>query len=138
MTMDEIRDLLLKVKSIYPRFESVEKNREGWMQASDETVKAWHEQIGWMSPEEAQRILDQHMDSDKGEKPPTLRTWIMAGRARQGSGTITATLDRRNGVIIWEPEEGKGYEIPATWDERRGVWHRADGYEYITQEEAGG
>ena len=136
MTKDEMRELLRTCKAIYSRFEGAEKV-DGQIRIMNEVVDAWHNAIGWMTFDEAHMILTRHTVSENGDKAPTLKTFVTGGRQKQGSGTITATLDRRNGVIIWEPEEGKRYEIPATWDERRGVWHRADGYDYITQEEAG-
>lgn len=112
MTEEEIRQFLLDVKAIYPTFQSVEK-KNGFLSVTGETVKAWHRQIGWMSRKQADGILSGHMHSDKGDKAPTLRTWLAGGgNQSQGSGK-TMWLDRAHNVIIWQPEgSGKRYEIP--------------------------
>lgn len=135
MTRDELRNLLSRTKALYPRFEAVEKEG-GVFRITTETIEAWYRTIGWMEAEKADRILDEHMASEAGDKTPTIRTWTKAGRPDAGKGVITATLDRQHGVLIWQPgDDGKVYEKQIAYNEKRGVWTTEDGYDYITIEE---
>lgn len=130
MTKEDINALLRHVKGIYPRFESVEKDGNVFRITSG-TTESWFTEIGWMSLNDAMKIFDQHMNSEKGDKTPTIRTWIKAAKAKENSGRCTATLDRSRNVIVWQPEEGgKVYEKPVKYNERKGLWETDDGYLY--------
>lgn len=130
MTKDEIEILLKEIKTFFPRFEIVEKSC-GEMTADPAAVDAWHKRIGWMDLEKARRILDNYLRSEDGKRAPGIQLWMSNGRGPDHSTGATATLDRRNGVILWQPEEGgKTYEKKVTYNELRGVWETEDGYDY--------
>ena len=129
MTKDEMRELLRTCKAIYSRFEGAEKV-DGQIRILNEVVDAWHNAIGWMTFDEAHMILTRHTVSENGDKAPTLKTFVTGGKVQKDAGRITMTLDRRNGLVIWEPEEhGKKIEAKTSWNKERGVWETRIGGE---------
>lgn len=132
MSKDEINMLLKQIKIMYPRFDSVEKDGMKYG-IIPEVTDSWFQRIGWMEYDRAIRILDRHMESEEGNRVPTIALWMNNGKAmRRGSGDITATYERKTGKIIWKPEEnGHVYERNAIWNSRRGCFEDDDGYDWV-------
>lgn len=109
MDKQQIKDLLIQVKVFYPRFEAVEKDGGRYM-VMTQTIDSWYRSVGWMEYDQALRILDSYMQSENGSKTPNAALWISGGKKQTSSGRCTASLDRRHGVIRWEPEHGEVFE----------------------------
>lgn len=120
MDKQQLKQLLIQVKVFFPRFDAVEKdgNKYGVM---SQTIDAWYRQIGYLEYDRALEILDQYMASDNGSKTPNISLWVQNGRV-QSKAWHSAILDRRHGVIRWQPEDGLPQELPCSFDTNRGVW----------------
>lgn len=134
MTREEVTKLLTQIKVFYSRFDGVEKTVAGYA-VNPAVADSWFRRIGYMEYGKALAILDGYMASESGSRTPTISLWMNGGRNAAQAGRCTATLDRRNSCILWQPEEGgKVYEKPVKWNARREVWEDEDGYEYIIPE----
>jgi len=122
MSREEISTLLQKIKVFYPRFEAVKSANEKLL-VNSVTVDAWFDAIGYMPLTEALAVLDRHMESEQGGRLPTISTFKSRGRPTSNYH-CTATLEA--GRVRWEPEEGKIFEIPVTWD-KSGAWKDEEG-----------
>lgn len=129
MTKDEIGKLLAQIKIMYPRFDNVDRTEDGF-DIHPAVIDSWFQRLGWMEYDRAIRILDTYMESENGNRVPTIALWMNNGKAmRRGSGDITATFDRRTGKILWQPDEnGRVYERNATWNSQKGCYEDDDGY----------
>lgn len=123
MTREDMMQLLREIRIFYQRFDAVEKV-DGEFRVSTTTADAWLREIGYLSLDEAMKILDKHMESDQGNKTPTVNTFKTGGRSAKNI-RCTAVLER--GRIRWEPEPDKVYELRVTWDSRAGAWRDEDG-----------
>lgn len=133
MTREDLKSVLSHVKSFYPRFDAVEKDGNRF-KILDTVIESWYELIGWMSVEEAMRVLNAHMESERGDKTPTVKLWMQAARRKKASGICTMYFDRKHGIGVWQPEpDGKKYEVKMTWNERKGVFQTPDGYDYVIE-----
>lgn len=128
MTKEEIRNVLAQIKIMYPRFESVEKEG-GQFKILPAVIDAWFKRLGWMDADRALAILDRHMESEEGNKTPTLSLWLRNGKAQsRAADGSSASLDRQHGVIRWQPEpEGDVFEIPVSWSNQHGAWEDYEG-----------
>ena len=134
MTREETMELLKQIKVFYPRFDGVEKSGDGYA-INPAVTDSWFKRIGYMSLERALKILDGYMSTENGSRTPTISLWMNNGRTAMQGGEITATLDRRNGVLVWKPESDKTFEKKISYNRQRGVWTTEDGYDYISIEE---
>lgn len=121
MDKREIKELLVQVKIFFPRFDAVEKI-DGQFRINPAVTDSWYDRIGWMEKSRALAVLDRYME-DGETKTPGISLWMQQGKTMQGSNVWhSATLDRRHGVIRWQPEDGLPQELPCSFDTARGVW----------------
>lgn len=126
MNREEVGQLLIQIKVFYSRFESVEKEG-GTFRVSPATIDSWYTRLGYMNYTKAIQILDRYMESDQGNRVPNINLWLNGGKVQQEAVKCTATLERRRGVIRWEPESGKVFEIPVTYNQQYDCWEDEDG-----------
>lgn len=117
MDKQEIKQLLMEIKVVYPRFESVEKDGAQFM-VNSKVVESWHRLIGWMDYDKAIEILDKYMESDQGAKTPTVNLWKHGGKVQEKQAWHSSWFDSRNGVVVWQPEDGPKYELKASYNKR--------------------
>lgn len=127
MTKTDIKDLLIQIKMFYPRFDSVEKF-DGRLAVGQMVIDAWHKHIGWMDYDRAVQILERHMESEEGSRTPSISLWMRNGKAQaRAIGYESAYLDKRTGMIVWTPEDGPTFEVPASWNETLGCYEDNEG-----------
>ena len=123
MTREEIKDLLINVKSFYPRFSLVDVDANDEYVVRTQTLDSWYEMIGYKSAEECRKLLQDYISGPSGDKMPGVN--LFTGKAAGSSIRSTARME--NGRIRWEPEPGKVFELRVTWDSRSGAWRDEDG-----------
>ena len=130
MDKREIQELLVQIKIFFPRFSAVEQE-EGQFRIKQAVTDSWYDRIGWMEKARATAILDHYMETGE-TRTPGVSLWMQNGKIMQGSNVWhSAYLDRKHGVIVWTPENGKPQELPATYNTRRGVWTDTEyGYDW--------
>ena len=130
MSKDEIAELLIQIKTIYPRFEGAVREGDGF-HANWSVADSWYRMIGYMTKDRAQKILKAHMQSDDGDKVPNLSLFLRNGSDQPPDVRCTMTLDRRNSCIVWKPDpKGETYEIPVRWNGWE--WEDKEGRLYAT------
>lgn len=110
MTREEIKDLLIEIKSFYPRFALVDP--EDYTVRS-QTLDAWYDMIGFRDKEDCRAILQNYIAGPNGDKVPGISVFA-GGRQRTGA---RGTAWIRNSTIYWKPEPDAEVQIfSAVWD----------------------
>lgn len=132
MDKQQIKDLLIQIKVFYPRFESVEKieNKYGVL---SHVIDSWYRQIGFMEYEEAIGILDRYMESDQGNKTPTVSIW-KRGRKTQSKAWHSTIIDPYKRKVTLTPENGEPQEVSVIFSTSDGLWVDEDSYLYAYPE----
>lgn len=103
MTDNDIRILLCKIKTFFPRFANVEIE-DGQYKIRPSVTASWFDAIGWMEYDRAVEILNDYLQSEDGAKTPNVSLWMNNGKMHRSSVWHNARLDLRHGVIVWQPE----------------------------------
>ena len=127
MDKQEIKELLVRIKVFYPRFEAVEKD-ESQFRIHNAVIDNWHRSIGFLPLDDAMKILEGYMESEEGKRIPSVNVFLTQGKLRTGSSWCTAFLDRRRNVIRWQPDaRTEAANIPVRWSERYGCYEDGEG-----------
>ena len=122
VTREEIKDLLISVKSFYPRFSLVDVDAYDNYVVRSQTLDSWYEMIGYKSTEECRKLLQDYISGPSGDKMPGVS--LFTGKAAGSQIRSTARLE--NGRIRWEPEQGTVFELRVTWNKQAGAWMDED------------
>lgn len=110
MNREEIKDLLIEIKSVYPRFALVDPED---YTVRTQTLDTWYDLIGFKSLEDCKKLLQNHIAGPNGDKVPGISVFA-GGRQRSGS---FATAWIRNGMICWKPDpDAEVQTFGAVWD----------------------
>lgn len=128
MTKDEIGKLLAQIKIMYPRFDNVDRTDDGF-DIHPAVIDSWYQRLGWMEYDRAIKILDNYMESENGNRVPTIALWMNNGKAyRNSDDYVSATWDARHQCIVWKPDpDGKTFELQAQWSEQEGCYIDQEG-----------
>ena len=122
MTKSEVKDLLVRIKVFFPRFEAVEKT-EGGFRVPAPVIDNWHRIIGFLEFEDAEKILERHISSEAGGKVPGISQFLAGGGGNKSNVWSSAIFDRMSSSILWTPEKGEETQkLHVVWNEKRGVY----------------
>lgn len=128
MTREEIKDLLVEIKSFYPRFALVDPDD---YTVRSQTLDAWYDMIGFRDKEDCKRILQDYIAGPNGDKVPGISTF--AG-GRQGPKAISGNAYRINEVIHYRPDlDSPEKEIRVFWT--GSAWIDRDGQLWAAPDE---
>jgi len=122
VTREDIKDLLISVKSFYPRFSLVDVDAYDNYVVRSQTLDSWYDMLGYKDLAECKKLLQDYISGPAGDKMPGVS--LFTGRAAGSPIRSTARLE--NGRIRWEPEQGKVFELPVTWNKQAGAWMDED------------
>jgi len=126
MSKDEIKDLLVEIKSFYPRFSLVNQD----YMVYEQTLDAWYSMIGYKTAEDCRKILQDHITGPNGDKAPGIS--VFAGESKQSGYKGTAWI--QNGQICWKPEpDAEVQRFNAVWDGN--AWKDSEGRLWASPEE---
>ena len=109
MSKDEIKDLLVEIKSFYPRFALVDPDYMVYQQ----TLDSWFDMIGYKSREECKKILQDHIIGPNGDKVPGISLFVTG---RQG-GASRGTAWIKDGMLYWRPDpKAQAQMFRVKWD----------------------
>ena len=109
VSKDEIKDLLVEIKSFYPRFALVDPDYMVYQQ----TLDAWYDMIGYKSHDECRKILQEHIAGPSGDKVPGIS--VFAGGRQKNGSYATAWIQNRQ--VCWKPEpDAEIQRFDVVWD----------------------
>jgi len=104
VTRDEIKDLLISVKSFYPRFSLVDVNAYDEYVVRSQTLDSWFDMIGYKSKQECQKLLQDYISGPNGDKMPGVS--LFTGKQRSGA-ILTGTAYRKDFEVIYQPDKSE-------------------------------
>ncbi len=104
MSREEIKALLISIKSFYPRFSLVETGDNNELAVRSQTLDAWYDLIGYKTKDECMKILEDHLAGPNGDKTPT--AGIFTQKKRSGD-VLTGTAYRNRYEVIYQPDPAK-------------------------------
>ena len=104
MNREEIKALLISIKSFYPRFSLVETGDNNELAVRSQTLDAWYDLIGYKTKDECIKILEDYLAGPNGDKTPT--AGIFAQKRRSGE-VLTGTAYRNRYEVIYQPDPDK-------------------------------
>lgn len=131
MNRDEIKALMVKIKSFYPRFDLVEKDRDGDLTIRPAIIDNWYEKLGYLDTEDADKILDDYMDSEKGSTTPTIAIF---SRYSKTAKNTPAWISAYSGTMYFR---GKVDSLPAfrekDMDRKKYFVHNGELFEHLNK-----
>jgi len=104
MTREDIKELLINIKSFYPRFSLVDTNSDDEYVVRSQTLDAWYGMIGYKTKEECDSILRDYIAGPNGDKAPSVG--LFAAKRKSGD-VLTGTAYRKNYEVIYQPDKGE-------------------------------
>ena len=131
MTREGIKDLLISIKSFYPRFSLVDVDANDDYVVRSQTLDAWYGMLGYKNEAECRKILQDHISGPNGDKMPSVSLFTKSGQGRSVY-QCNAVLEMRGqdyAVIVHRLESGETLRYKAvrdktnTWEDEEGrLW----------------